>query len=180
MWSLLKAYDQLFLCLVLCFLNFQPNLSLSSSPTTQLCSQDETAALIQFKTSFSINKTNAASWFCDYAGTKSYPKMNSWKEGTDCSSWDGVTCDNGKGQVIGLDLSCSSVYGSFPSNSSLFHLPHIQRLNLAFNDFNNSNMSSEFGRFTSLVYLNLSRTYFAGPFPSQISHLSKLVSLDLS
>ncbi|XVF03666.1 hypothetical protein REPUB_Repub05bG0013000 [Reevesia pubescens] len=180
MWSLLRVYDQLFLFLVLCFLNFQPNLSLSSSPTTQLCSQDEAAALIQFKTSFSIDKTYAT-WHCDdAAGIKSYPKMNSWKEGTDCCSWDGVTCDNGKGQVIGLDLSCSWLYGSFPSNISLFHLSHLQKLNLAFNHFNYSKMSSEFGRFASLVYLNLSQTYFAGQVPSQLSHLSKLVSLDLS
>ncbi|XVF03661.1 hypothetical protein REPUB_Repub05bG0012500 [Reevesia pubescens] len=180
MWSLLRAYDQLFLCLVLCFLNFQPNLSLSSSPTTQLCSQDEATALIQFKTSFSINKTSSYSEACDDAGIKSYPKMNSWKEGSDCCSWDGVTCDNGNGQVIGLDLSCSWLYGSFHSNSSLFHLSHLQKLNLAFNDFKNSKMSSEFGRFASLVYLSLSQTNFAGQVPSQISHLSKLVSLDLS
>ncbi|XVF03678.1 hypothetical protein REPUB_Repub05bG0014200 [Reevesia pubescens] len=178
MCSLLRGYDQLFLCLVLCFLNFQPNLSLSSSPTTQLCSQGEAAALIQFKTSFSIDCYSSAG--CDFVGIKSYPKINSWKEDADCCSWDGVTCDNGKGQVIGLDLSCSWLYGSFPSNSSLFHLPHLQKLNLASNNFNNSKMSSEFERFASLVYLNLSYTSFAGQVPSQISHLSKLVSLDLS
>ncbi|XVF03680.1 hypothetical protein REPUB_Repub05bG0014400 [Reevesia pubescens] len=177
MWCLLKPY-QFFLFLFLCFLNFQPNLSLSSSPTTQLCSQDEAAALIQFKSSFSVDEM--ASWDCDDAGTISYPKTNSWKEDTDCCSWDGVTCDNGKGQVIGLDLSCSWLYGSFPFNSSLFHLPHLQKLNLAFNYFDYSKMSSEFGRFASLVYLNLSYTFFPGQVPSQISHLSKLVSLDIS
>ncbi|XVF38208.1 hypothetical protein REPUB_Repub20aG0080500 [Reevesia pubescens] len=41
-------------------------------------------------------------------------------------------------------------------------------------------MSSEFGRFASLVYLNLSRAYFTGQVPFQLYHLSKLVSLDLS
>ncbi|XVF04093.1 hypothetical protein REPUB_Repub05bG0052000 [Reevesia pubescens] len=178
MWCLLRPYDQLFLFLILCFLNFQPNLSLSSSPTTQLFSQDEAAALIQFKSFFFVDEM--ASRNCDDASIKSYPKINSWKEGTDCCTWDGVTCHNIKGQVIGLDLSCSWLYGSFPSNSSLFYLPHLQRLNLAFNDFNNSKMSSEFGRFASLVYLNLSYTSFVGQVPSQLSHLPKLVSLDLS
>ncbi|KAB2033063.1 hypothetical protein ES319_D05G422800v1 [Gossypium barbadense] len=41
-------------------------------------------------------------------------------------------------------------------------------------------MPSEFGRFTSLLYLDLSSTGFAGEVPSQVSHLSKLVSLNLS
>ncbi|XWS08150.1 hypothetical protein CRYUN_Cryun41cG0055600 [Craigia yunnanensis] len=179
MWYLQKAFQ--FLCIVFFFLNFEANLSSSSSYSiTQLCSHDEASALIQFKSSFSINKSYSGSWYCDDFGIKSYPKTDSWNEGTDCCSWDGVTCDNIKGQVIGLDLSCSWLYGTIPSNSSLFHLPHLQKLNLAFNYFNSSKMSSKFGEFASLVYLNLFGTYFAGQVPSQVSHLSKLVSLDLS
>ncbi|XWS51771.1 hypothetical protein CRYUN_Cryun11dG0011700 [Craigia yunnanensis] len=169
-----------FLWLVLFFLFFQANLSLSSSPTTQLCSHDQATALIQFKSFFSIIETDFTSWNCDHVGTKSYPKTDSWKEDTDCCEWDGVTCDNEKGQVIGLDLSCSWLYGTIPSNSSLFHLPHLQKLNLAFNNFDYSKMSSAFGNFASLMYLNLSNTFFSGQIPSQVSHLSKLVSLDLS
>ncbi|XVE80507.1 hypothetical protein DITRI_Ditri14bG0145500 [Diplodiscus trichospermus] len=122
----------------------------------------------------------AYSSLCDDLGIKSYPKTNLWKEDIDCCEWDGVTCDNDKGQVIGLDLSCSWLHGTIPSNSSLFLLPHLQKLNLAFNDFNYSKISSEFGRFASLVYLNLSNAKFAGAIPSELSQLSKLVSLDLS
>ncbi|MFQ6665250.1 hypothetical protein Gotur_032043 [Gossypium turneri] len=119
--------------------------------------------------------------YCDeIAGLKSYPKTNSWKEGTDCCSWDGVTCDHLNAHVIALDLSCSWLSGNFPSNTTLFLLPHLQKLNLAYNDFNFSKIPSEFGRFTSLFYLNLSHTWFSGEVPSQVSHLSKLVSLDLS
>ncbi|KAK6269521.1 hypothetical protein POUND7_006626 [Theobroma cacao] len=174
---LIRSFQLLYLLLFL--LNFQANLSSSSSSITQLCSPEGAAALIQFKTSFSIIKHS--SWYCDeIAGTISYPKTNSWKEGSDCCSWDGVTCDSMKGQVIGLDLSCSQLYGRIPSNSSLFHLPHLQKLNLAFNDFNSSKMSSKFGGLASLMYLNLSDSNFAGQVPSQVSHLSKLVSLDLS
>ncbi|XVF77166.1 hypothetical protein PTKIN_Ptkin14bG0023400 [Pterospermum kingtungense] len=162
-----------FLCLVFFSLNVQANLSSSSS-----CSQDEAYALIQFKSSFTIDRLSSSE--CDDAGIKSYPKTDSWKRGTDCCSWDGVTCDHITGQVIRLDLNCSWLHGTIHSNSSLFHLPHLQKLNLAHNHFNFSKMSSKFSEFSSLVYLNLSDSVFAGIVPSQISQLSKLVSLDLS
>ncbi|XVF77262.1 hypothetical protein PTKIN_Ptkin14bG0029200 [Pterospermum kingtungense] len=173
MWCFKKTFQ--LLCLSLFFLT----LSSSSSSVTPLCSHNEASALIQFKSSFSISETS--SWYCDYfAGIKSYPKTDSWTEDTDCCSWDGVTCDAIKGHVIGLDLSCSWLYGTIPSNSSLFRLPHLQKLNLAFNNFNHSKMSSMFVEFASLEYLNLSASSFAGQVPSEVSHLSKLVSLDLS
>ncbi|TYG72104.1 hypothetical protein ES288_D05G453100v1 [Gossypium darwinii] len=171
--SLITSYHFLYLFF------FFPHLSASS--VTHLCSHHEATALIHFKNSFSIIKTEFTSLLCDdIAGLKSYPKTNSWKEGTDCCSWDGVTCDHLNAHVIALDLSCSWLYGNFPSNSTLFLLPYIQKLNLAYNDFNYSKMPFEFGQFTRLVYLNISETLFAGKVPSQISHLSKLVSLDLS
>ncbi|TYI85363.1 hypothetical protein E1A91_D05G436000v1 [Gossypium mustelinum] len=117
--------------------------------------------------------------YCDeIAGLKSYPKTNSWEEGTDCCSWDGVSCDHLNAHVIAL---CSKLaFWQLPLNTSLFLLPHLQKLNLAFNNFNQSKIPSEFGRFTGLLYLNLSHTGFVGVVPSQVSHLSKLVSLDLS
>jgi Leucine-rich repeat (LRR) protein len=117
-----------------------------------------------------------SSGYCD----DSYPKMESWKEGTDCCSWDGVTCDRVRGDVIGLDLSCSWLNGTIPSNSTLFLLPHLQLLNLAFNDFHFSLISSGFGQFPRLRYLNLSSSYFFGQVPIELSHLSQLASLDLS
>ncbi|XP_016683889.2 receptor-like protein Cf-9 [Gossypium hirsutum] len=149
----------LFLCLFLFFSHLYASFSSSGSHS---CS-----SLIQFKNSFSI--TEQASLFC---GFKSYPKTNSWKEGTDCCSWDGVTCDHLNAHVIALDLSCSWLSGNFPSNTTLFLLPHLQKLNLAYNDFNHSKIPSEFGRFTSLFYLNLSDARFAEEVPSQVSHLS--------
>ncbi|KAL1174389.1 hypothetical protein V6Z11_A04G008500, partial [Gossypium hirsutum] len=151
-----------------------------ASSSTHLCRSHSCSSLIQFKNSFSITKTPLAAWYCDeIAGLKSYPKTNSWKEGTDCCSWDGVTCDHLNAHVIALDLSCSWLYGNFSSNTTLFLLPHLQKLNLAYNDFNDSKIPFEFGQFTSLYYLNLSSAGFV-EVPSQVSHLSKLVSLDLS
>ncbi|KAK4578029.1 hypothetical protein RGQ29_028241 [Quercus rubra] len=118
----------------------------------------------------------SASFLCD----NSYPKMKSWKVSTDCCSWDGVTCDRVRGDVIGLDLSCSWLYGTIPSNISLFLLPHLQHLNLAFNDFSFSPISSGFGQFARLRYLNLSGSWFSSQVPLKLSHLSQLTSLDLS
>ncbi|KAK9999560.1 hypothetical protein SO802_019163 [Lithocarpus litseifolius] len=110
----------------------------------------------------------------------SYIKMESWKEDKDCCAWDGVICDNSTRHVIGLDLSFSCLFGSIPSNSSLFLLRHLKTLNLAGNDFFPSLISSEFGRFHRLTHLNLSGSSFTGEIPYEISQLSSLVSLDLS
>ncbi|GMP84088.1 hypothetical protein CsSME_00037757 [Camellia sinensis var. sinensis] len=144
----------------------------------QLCTQQQTSALLQFKQQFSFDKYD----FCEYNyGIHSYPKMESWKEGSDCCSWDGVECDNNTSQVIGLDLSCSWLLGTIHPNTTIFYyFPHLQRLNLAFNDFGMSPISSEFSRFTRLTHLNLSGSGFSGKVPIEISFLSKLVSLDLS
>ncbi|MED6159943.1 hypothetical protein PIB30_046974 [Stylosanthes scabra] len=111
----------------------------------------------------------------------SYPnKIASWKNGTDCCHWDGVTCDNTSGHVIGLDLSCAMLEGKFHPNSTLFHLTHLQQLNLAFNFFSLSSIHPRIGDLASLMHLNLSSSTLCGDIPSTISHLSKLVSLDLS
>ena len=110
----------------------------------------------------------------------SYPKTASWKEDKDCCSWDGVVCDQTTRHVIGLDLSCSWLNGPIHSNSTLFFLPHLRTLNLAGNCFNESLISPEFGKFKTLTHLNLSYSCFSGKIPNEISHLSSLVSLDLS
>ena len=163
--------------LILFLLHFNPTVSSSlssnfSSPT-QLCAHDQSIHLLQFKDSFSIDPS-ASFEYCED------PKTESWKEGTDCCLWDGVTCDIKSGQVIGLDLACSMLYGTLHSNSTLFSLHHLQKLDLSYNDFNLSHISSQFGHFSSLTHLNLNYSGFTGLVPSQISHLSKLVSLDLS
>ncbi|MBA0550305.1 hypothetical protein Golob_021261 [Gossypium lobatum] len=160
--------------LLLCF-HFISVLCSPSSPT-HLCSPNQSAALFQFKTHFSINQT--ASKDCEY----SYPKAKttSWKKGTDCCLWDGVSCDNITGEVISLDLSCSCLSGTFPSNTTFFLLSSLQRLDLSFNDFRKSKISSNFGRFPSLTHLKLSSSWFSGPVPHEISYLSNLVSLHLS
>jgi Leucine-rich repeat (LRR) protein len=82
--------------------------------------------------------------------------------------------------VIGLDFNSSCLYGSINSNNSLFRLLQLQRLNLADNRFNDSQIPLEVGNLSRLVYLNLSSSTFSRQVPSKVSQLSKLSSLDLS
>nr|XP_034926649.1 receptor-like protein 9DC3 [Populus alba] len=144
----------------------------STISSSHFCAPHQSLSLLQFKDSFSIN--SSASVRCQH------PKTESWKEGTDCCLWDGVTCDMKTGHVTGLDLACSMLYGTLHSNSTLFSLHHLQKLDLSDNHFNFSHISSRFGHFSNLTLLNLNFSVFAGQVPSEITHLSKLVSLDLS
>ena len=105
-------------------------------------------------------------------------KLVKWNQSVDCCSWVGVTCN--EGLVIGLDLTNESISGGLNNSSSLFNLQHLQNLSLAFNDFNNSQIPSEFDKLANLSHLNLSYTGFAGQIPIAISRLTRLVVLDLS
>ncbi|KAA3467768.1 receptor-like protein 12 [Gossypium australe] len=88
------------------------------------------------------------------AGNRFFRRIK--KNRTNCCLWDGVRCDNETGNVITLDLSFSCLH-PLPSPPS----PH---LNLARNDFNMSPIAPQ----------------FSCKIPNPISHLSKLLSLDLS
>ncbi|XLU21904.1 hypothetical protein S245_057970 [Arachis hypogaea] len=157
--------------------------------SSHLCHSQDSSALLHFKTQFIFNPSFFEYKYYyeyeyeseyEYKCPHVYPKTSTWENGTDCCSWMGVTCHSVSGHVIGLDLSCGALVGNIHPNSTLFHLTHLQTLNLAFNFFNYSPLSSQFGRFVSLTHLNLSHCQFNGEIPPQISHLSKLQSLDLS
>ncbi|KAG4161176.1 hypothetical protein ERO13_D01G042166v2 [Gossypium hirsutum] len=147
----------------------------SSTLPLSSCPHDQSFALTQFSNSFSIDCPFFNPW-C----TVSRAKTISWKEGTNCCLWDGVKCDTETRNVIALDLSCNCLVGPFPSNSTLFLLRHLRQLNLARNDFRFSPMASQFGQLTNLTHLNIYGSLFQGNIPLEISHLSKLLSLNLS
>ncbi|BBN68234.1 hypothetical protein Prudu_343S000200 [Prunus dulcis] len=104
-----------------------------------------------------------------YKAANGFP-WNPTKKGKDCCAWSGVTCEKMTGRAS----------RQYPSNSSLFSLGHLKRLDLSSNDFRGSPISSKFGGFVSMTHLDLSYSNFSGPVPSEISHLSTLVSLNLS
>ncbi|KAM3281342.1 hypothetical protein P3S67_028363 [Capsicum chacoense] len=148
-----------------------------SSSIPYLCNKDESISIVTFKKSLTIDPSASAD--CDYSGQPYYGKISSWNMSRDCCSWDGVICDEMTGHVVELDLSCSQLVGNIDSNSSLFQLSRLQRLNLSRNTFSNSHILPLFGRLSSLTHLDLSYTSFSGQIPSEISHLSKLQSLHL-
>ncbi|KAK9095833.1 hypothetical protein Sjap_021330 [Stephania japonica] len=163
-----------FLVFLVSFFQLAYSVSLNNNSTitnnkTSLCRSDQSLALLQFKSSFTIEVFYGNS------------KLWSWEANTDCcSSWDGVTCDD-FGLVIGLDVSESGLVGDIDSNNSLFNLHHLQTVNLAFNDFNSSSIPAGFVRLNrSLTHLNLSCSRLSGEVPLVISQLTNLISLDLS
>nr|XP_011467294.1 PREDICTED: receptor-like protein 12 [Fragaria vesca subsp. vesca] len=148
--------------------------------TQALCHDDERSALLQFKASFTIDKSASQDPFA-------FPKVSSWgrlagdTQRNNCCSWDGVECNDNSGHVIGLDLASSYLHGSINSNSSLFQLVHLQSLDLSDNNFSFSQIPSRLGHaLTSLTYLNLSMSSFSGQIPSEMSYLSNLSTLHLS
>ncbi|KAM0023595.1 putative leucine-rich repeat-containing, plant-type, leucine-rich repeat domain superfamily [Helianthus debilis subsp. tardiflorus] len=173
----------LFFFLSLFFISSTSSSSFAVNPTHK-CSVQQTLALLQFKQNLSsINDTMYAyDYICeDWLGSGYNPIMMNWNASTDCCDWNGVTCDHSTSDVTGLDLSCGMLQGTIHPNSTLFHLPRLQKLNLAFNDFFDSQLPHDIGRVSnSLTHLNISSCGFTCQVPTDISHLHKLVSLDLS
>ncbi|XP_021820459.1 receptor-like protein 12 [Prunus avium] len=130
------------------------------------CPSDQQSLLLhRLKKSLKFNSTSSK-------------KLAQWKNGSDYCSWEGVSCKNGC--VSHLDLSSESISGGLDNSSALFDLRYIENLNLAYNNFNNTQIPSKFDKLTNLSYLNLSNAGFVGQIPIEIAHLTRLVTLDLS
>ncbi|XP_057797384.1 receptor-like protein Cf-9 [Salvia miltiorrhiza] len=91
----------------------------------------------------------------------------------------GVECDVA-GYVVSLQLDNESISGGIADSSSLFKLMHLQKLNLAYNDFINTPIPKGIHNLTYLTHLNLSHAEFGGQVPLQLSFLGRLVCLDIS
>ncbi|XP_031405824.1 receptor-like protein Cf-9 [Punica granatum] len=84
--------------------------------------------------------------------------------------------------TISRDASANWLWGVLHSNSTLFSLRNLQWLNLAGNNFIDSQISSRFGILTGLAHLNLSGSSLSGIIPLEMisHHLSSRISLDLA
>ncbi|GJT40577.1 leucine-rich repeat-containing protein [Tanacetum coccineum] len=117
----------------------------------------------------------------DWLGSSYYPILTNWNTHTDCCDWNGVTCDLSTSDVIDIDVSCGMLQGIIHANTSLFNLPRLQKLNLAYNFFAGSQLPHEIGRFSnSLTHFNVSFCLFFGQIPGNIALFLKLVSFDMS
>lgn len=135
------------------------------------CLLDQASALLRLKMSFATTNYSAVAF-------------RSWKPGTDCCGWDGIRCGEsgaGSNHVTSLDLGGRGLE-SKAIDPVLFDLTSLEYLNLAYNDFNGSQLpSTGFERLTKLTYLNLSTSSFSGPVPTaSIANLTNLASIDLS
>nr|KAJ0211107.1 hypothetical protein LSAT_V11C400225650 [Lactuca sativa] len=170
----------IFLSLFFFFTSFA---SSSSYNATHKCSPQQALDLLLFKQKMSsINNSNEyLDSKCGWLGSRYHPIMMNWNKNTDCCKWDGVTCNHYTCDIIGIDLSCGMLQGTIHPNTTLFHLPRLQTLNLAYNDFTASQIPHEFGRSSnSLTHLDLSECWFTGEVSVEIFFLPKLIFLDLS
>ncbi|XP_057797580.1 receptor-like protein 6 [Salvia miltiorrhiza] len=130
------------------------------------CLHHQKILLLQLKDELSFNSSLST-------------KLVRWNERDECCKWHGVECDVA-GYVVSLQLDNESISGGIADSSSLFRLVHLQKLNLAYNDFNNTPIPKGIHNLTYLTHLNLSDAGFGGQVPAEISSLRRLVSLDIS
>ncbi|KAM5587025.1 receptor-like protein EIX2 [Rosa sericea] len=144
---------------------------LNTSSIVKSCMEEERRALLSFKQDLTYPSARLSSWV-----------------GHQCCRWRGISCNNRTGHVAMIDLRNTYPYtteyeASFlrgkSINPSLLGLKHLSYLDLSNNDFNGSHIPKFIGQLTSLSYLNLSNSYFAGEIPSSLGNLSNLNYLDL-
>ena len=85
-----------------------------------------------------------------------------WNRSSDCCTWKGVTCEEGR--VTGLILSNESITGGIDNPSSLFRLQYLKSLDLSSNNIN-SKIPSRIRKLQSLSFLNFSNAGFVGQIP---------------
>lgn len=129
------------------------------------CCYDERSLLLQLNSSLVYNSATSR-------------RLVNWNQNVDCCKWDGVACDN-IGHVVSLELHNESISSGI-EGSSLFRFKYLEKLNLAFNRFNNSEIPKGLQNLTNLAFLNLSNAGFGGQIPIELSTLRSLISLDLS
>ncbi|KAL4353998.1 hypothetical protein GQ457_06G003090 [Hibiscus cannabinus] len=113
--------------------------SIAALSVSAQCQSDQQQLLLGFKNSLNLSSSEI---------------LVEWNQGTDCCSWDGITCDT-NGWVIGLDLSNRFLSGEFNNSNSLFRLQHLGRLNLAGNTQLGGRLPDSIGNLGQLTWIEL-------------------------
>ncbi|KAL0395135.1 UNVERIFIED_CONTAM: Receptor-like protein 18 [Sesamum latifolium] len=112
------------------------------------CLRDQRVLLLQLKSSLVFDSEFST-------------KLVHWNQHADCCNWNGVVCDS-SGHVISLDLEYEFISWGIENSSSLFGIRYLERLNLAENSFNGTQIPKGLQNLTNLAYLNLSNAGFGG------------------
>ncbi|KAF3944448.1 hypothetical protein CMV_029083 [Castanea mollissima] len=178
--------------LLLFFFFFFTILTLHSlTVTSATCHVDDETGLLGFKSSITADPSGI---------------LSSWKPGSDCCTWSGITCLVSKRVTSLYLMGQSNKPNSFlsgpisPSLSKLkfldgLYLRNLRNISGPFPDFlfglpefkyiyiDNNKLSGRIpgsiGNLTRLYSLSLSDNQFSGPIPSSISQLTGLTQLNL-
>ena len=131
------------------------------------CHPDDEAGLLAFKSGITRDPSGI---------------LSSWKKGTACCSWNGITCLTGD-RVTALTVSGQSeVAGSFLSgtiSSSLAKLQHLDGIYL----MNLKNITGPFPQFLfrlpQLKFVYIENNRLSGPLPVNIGSLSQIEAFSL-
>ncbi|KAI3958235.1 hypothetical protein MKW92_030161 [Papaver armeniacum] len=166
------------------FLHFLLFLIINITHCPLACHEQERRALFDFKFSLDDPANRLSSWLDD----------NKYRN---CCDWHGVGCSSDSSHVISINLrntvletfyneylydvspTNTALQGKF-SSSSFVNIIHLEYVDLAFNNFEESKIPFLFSALTKLVHLDLSPSNFSGPVSTPLTNLSSLRYLDLS
>uniref|UniRef100_A0A6N2M2Z9 non-specific serine/threonine protein kinase n=1 Tax=Salix viminalis TaxID=40686 RepID=A0A6N2M2Z9_SALVM len=119
-----------------------------------------------------------------------FSSLSSWNSSLQFCSWQGVTCGRRHRRVTSLNLSSLQLAGSLSPHVG--NLTFLRLIDLSTNRFhqilppeigpNNSfqgELPSNLSHFSNLIFLNLGGNNFRGKIPSELGSLSKLLRLNL-
>ncbi|RRT41940.1 hypothetical protein B296_00037080 [Ensete ventricosum] len=117
-------------------------------------------ALLRFRSQLNDPRLSLASW-----------------NGSNCTTWAGISCENRTGRVVGIDLGDSGLSGA--ALPLLCNLSLLETLVLSGNDFSGP-IPHCFGRLQALRTLDLGRNKLQGSLPPEMAGLWRLEELVLA
>ncbi|KAI3908096.1 hypothetical protein MKW92_049616 [Papaver armeniacum] len=170
------------------FLHFFLFLLINITQCPLACHEQERRALLDFKFSLEDPANRLSSWLDD----------NKYRN---CCHWHGVGCSSDSSHVVSINLRNivlenfyneilidpylsavpppnTALQGKF--SSSFVNISHLEYVDLAFNNFEESKIPFLFSALTKLVHLDLSLSNFSAPVSTPLTNLSSLRYLDLS